>query len=136
MAPVVDSGSVSDRLSRLAIPADTTLGQARQNAGNAAVNERAELLTRDRREWSAVRNLACDAIRSKGLDPEKARTVKTAAEAVKTIQDGERRAWGAGFWRRGEARPQSGSQTEVVDINGMTRLQGVEVPAQQNWSIS
>lgn len=39
-----------------------------------------------------MRNLAYLAIKEKDLT--KARTAKTAAEAVKTIQDGERKAWG------------------------------------------
>ncbi|MCY0856872.1 hypothetical protein [Cupriavidus sp. D39] len=79
-------------LSRPALPADASHEQARQITTDAAVDARAELLTRHRREWGAVRNLAYDSIKSKDLD--KARTAKTAAEAVKTIQDGERKAWG------------------------------------------
>lgn len=57
------------------------------------MDARAELLTRHRREWGAVRNLAYTAMKSKG-DLTDARRAKTAAEAIKTIQDGERKAWG------------------------------------------
>ncbi|MFJ1253838.1 hypothetical protein [Cupriavidus sp. CuC1] len=89
---VVAPGPVFPGLSRPAIPADVTLAQARKIAGDAAVDERAELLTRHRREWGAVRNLAYAAIKSKDLI--QARTAKTIAEAVKTIQDGERKSWG------------------------------------------
>ncbi|MCY0856867.1 hypothetical protein [Cupriavidus sp. D39] len=44
------------------------LAQARQVAADAAVDEPAELLTRHRREWRAVRNLAYAAIKSKSLE--------------------------------------------------------------------
>lgn len=89
---VVAPGPVFAGLSRPVLPADAPPKQAHQITSAAAIDARAELLTRHRREWGAVRNLAYDAIKSKDLD--KARTAKTAAEAVKTIQDSERKAWG------------------------------------------
>lgn len=61
-------------------------------AEEAAVAARAELLTRHRREWSAARNLLYAAIKSK--DYTEAKTAKTSAEAMKVVQEGERRAWG------------------------------------------
>lgn len=89
---VVAPAPVSSRLSNPSIPTDATLDQARQISDDAAVDERVEVLARHRREWSAVRALAYTAIKERDLT--KARTAKTAAEAVKTIQDGERKAWG------------------------------------------
>ncbi len=77
---------------RPAISPDASPDEAAQAAADAAVDARAELLTRHRREWGAVRNLAYAAIKEKDLT--RARTAKTAAEAVKVIQDGERKAWG------------------------------------------
>ena len=77
---------------RAPLSADATPEEAHQVAADAAVDARAELLTRHRREWTVVRNLAYLAIKEKDLT--RARTAKTAAEAVKTIQDGERKAWG------------------------------------------
>lgn len=89
---VVASGPVLARLSHHEIPADATLEQARKISQEAAIDERVELLTRHRREWGAVRSLAYASIKSKDLI--EARTAKTVAEAVKTLQDGERKAWG------------------------------------------
>lgn len=91
-ASVVASGPLLQRLSRTEIPADASSEQAHQAAVDASVDARAELLSRHRREWSAVRALAYSAIKSKGL--EDARTAKTTAEALKVIQDAERKAWG------------------------------------------
>ncbi|MGT2509758.1 hypothetical protein [Cupriavidus basilensis] len=89
---VVAPSPVFAKLSRHEIPADATLEQARKISQDAAIDERVELLTRHRREWGAVRNLAYAAIKSKDLM--EARTAKTVAEAIKTLQDGERKAWG------------------------------------------
>jgi hypothetical protein len=89
---VVAPGHIFPGLSCPALPADAAPEQARQITADAAVDARAELLTRHRREWGAVRNLAYTAIKSKDLL--EARTAKTVAEAVKTLQDGERKAWG------------------------------------------
>jgi hypothetical protein len=89
---VVAPGPVFAGLSHPVLPADAPPEQAHQITSAAAIDARAELLTRHRREWGAVRNLAYAAIKSKDLM--EARTAKTVAEAVKTIQDGERKAWG------------------------------------------
>lgn len=89
---VVAPGPIFAGLSRPIIPADASPEEAHQITSAAAIDARAELLTRHRREWGAVRNLAYTAIKSKDLM--EARTAKTVAEAVKTLQDGERKAWG------------------------------------------
>lgn len=89
---VVAPRPISPALSRPVLPADAPPEQAHQITSDAAIDARAELLTRHRREWGAVRNLAYTAIKSKDLM--EARTAKTVAEAVKTLQDGERKAWG------------------------------------------
>lgn len=57
-----------------------------------AVDERAALLVRHRREWNVPRALLAEAIKSR--DFEKAKLAKISAETTKITQDGERRAWG------------------------------------------
>lgn len=89
---VVAPGTFSSGLSKPSIPTDATLEQARQISEDAAVDERVELLARHRREWNAVRKLTYAAIETGDLTD--ARMAKTTAEAVKTVQDGERKAWG------------------------------------------
>ena len=56
------------------------------------MDARAQILTRHRQEWPAVRAQLYKAIKS--TDYDQARTVKAAAEAMKVVQDGERKAWG------------------------------------------
>jgi hypothetical protein len=74
------------------IPPDTREEDARRIAHEAAVQRRAEVLTTHRKEWVAVRTLAYASIKSK--DSEAARHVKTVAESLKIVQEGERKAWG------------------------------------------
>ncbi|MGF6641855.1 hypothetical protein [Paraburkholderia sp. MM6662-R1] len=74
------------------IPPESTEDEARRIAHEAAVERRAEVLTTHRKEWIAVRTLAYATIKSK--DMEAARHVKTVAESLKIVQEGERKAWG------------------------------------------
>lgn len=57
-----------------------------------AVELRAAVLDRHRKEWSAPRQLSYEAI--KGRDFEKAKLAKITAETLMLIQSGERKAWG------------------------------------------
>lgn len=59
---------------------------------DTAVEMRAQILERHRREWNGARNHVYKAIQ--GADFEKAKLGKITAEAIKIIQDGERKAWG------------------------------------------
>jgi len=56
------------------------------------VNQRAEVISRHRREWAVVRGLSGEAI--KGRDFERAKLAKITSETLKIMQDGERKAWG------------------------------------------
>lgn len=58
----------------------------------AAVEARAKIIERHRTEWNAPRTLAYEAI--KGRDMDKAKLAKIAAETLKLVQEGERKAWG------------------------------------------
>ncbi|CAG9168141.1 hypothetical protein LMG23994_01319 [Cupriavidus pinatubonensis] len=89
---VVAPGHAFEQLSRPENSAEPAHEHADKNTSDSAIAARAELLTRHRREWGAVRSVTYAAIKSKDLM--EARTAKTVAEAVKTIQDGERKAWG------------------------------------------
>jgi hypothetical protein len=73
-------------------PERSTAGAALKLADEAAIDRRAEVLGTHRREWLAVRSLAYTAIKLKDMDA--ARHMKIVAEALKIVQDGERRAWG------------------------------------------
>lgn len=57
-----------------------------------AVQLRAKILDRHRKEWDGARNNIYKAIQN--ADFEKAKLGKITAEALKIIQDGERKAWG------------------------------------------
>lgn len=61
-------------------------------AQETAVKKRAEILERHRLEIRAPRSLIIEALREKDFG--KAKTAKAAAEALKVIQDAERKAWG------------------------------------------
>lgn len=61
-------------------------------AQEAAVKKRAEILERHRLEIKAPRGLIIEALKEKSFD--KARTAKAAADALKTLQEAERKAWG------------------------------------------
>lgn len=57
-----------------------------------AVDLRAQILDRHRREWAAPRKLAYEAMQKR--DFELAKLAKINSETLRNIQDGERRAWG------------------------------------------
>jgi hypothetical protein len=63
-----------------------------QAVEDAAVDARAEILKRHRTEWVAPRNQIYKALKSTDID--QAKLAKLAAETLKLIQDGERKAWG------------------------------------------
>ncbi len=57
-----------------------------------AVELRAKIIDRHRKEWDGARNHIYKAIQN--ADFEKAKLGKISAEALKIVQDGERKAWG------------------------------------------
>lgn len=63
-----------------------------------AIDIRAEMLDRHRREWAAPRGMSAEAVRMRDTDPDKAfaraKMAKITAETLKIIQDGERKAHG------------------------------------------
>ena len=63
-----------------------------ETATELAVDLRAQLIDRHRREWAAPRKLAYEAIQKR--DFELAKLAKISTESLRNIQDGERKAWG------------------------------------------
>ena len=63
-----------------------------------AIDERAKILDRHRREWAAPRAMSAEAVRMRERDPDgafaRAKMAKITAETLKIVQDGERKAWG------------------------------------------
>lgn len=57
-----------------------------------AIDERADLLVRHRREWQLSRVLMAEAVRDRSTD--KAKMAKVIAETTSITQKGERLAWG------------------------------------------
>ncbi len=57
-----------------------------------AIDERADLLVRHRREWQLSRVLMAEAVRERSTD--KAKMAKVIAETTSITQKGERLAWG------------------------------------------
>lgn len=100
-ARVKNTPELSERAHRVAsrlaeIPEDAKPEERRKVVDavteQQAVDERAALLVRHRREWQYPRALLVEAI--KGRDTEKAKIAKAAAETTRIIQSGERLAWG------------------------------------------
>lgn len=75
-------------------------------AEETAVQLRAQVLDRHRKEWNAPRKLSYDAVKTKNFDQMK--MAKITAETLKIIQDGERRAWGI------DSGPDGGGKVTVV----------------------
>lgn len=63
-----------------------------------AVDARAIVLDRHRKEWAAPRAMSVEAVNLRNTDPDKAfaraKMAKITSETLKIIQDGERKAWG------------------------------------------
>jgi hypothetical protein len=85
------------------LPLGASPEDAQKAAEAAAIDRRAEVLGTHRKELLAARTLLYGAIKSKVLD--EAKQVKIAAEAMKIIQDAERKAWGLDSDEKG-GRPQ------------------------------
>ena len=62
---------------------------------DAAINERANVLSRHRKEWSVVRALAGEAVRDR--DGAKAKLALDVGRALDLAQRGEARAWGLDY---------------------------------------
>ncbi len=71
---------------------DNTEEAERKTSELAAVEARANIITRHRTEWNAPRQLAYEAVKNRDMD--KAKLAKIAAETLKIVQEGERKAWG------------------------------------------
>ena len=63
-----------------------------ETAEETAVELRAKVLERHRKEWSVPRGLVSEAVASR--DVNKAKLAKITSETLKIIQDAERKAWG------------------------------------------
>lgn len=98
-------GDMSERAQQAADNYKTTLGelgpeitteQQQQAVADAAeqtaVDLRATVLDRHRKEWNAPRQISYEAIKEKNFD--RMKQAKITAETLKIIQDGERKAWG------------------------------------------
>jgi len=86
-----------------------------QAVEDVAVDARAQILKRHRTEWVAPRNQIYKALKSG--DTEQAKLAKLAAETLKLIQDGERKAWGL------ESGETEGGQVKII----IERQEGVRV---------
>lgn len=61
-------------------------------AEETAVQLRAQVLERHRKEWNVPRALVNEAVKARSFD--KAKLAKITSETLKLVQDGERKAWG------------------------------------------
>lgn len=73
-------------------PDDPALASSRLDGIDEATARRAAVLERHRTEWNMPRKIAYEAAQAR--DIEKARLAKTIAEALRNVQEGERKAWG------------------------------------------
>lgn len=80
------------------ITAEQKAVAAQQVGAELAMDERAKMLDRHRREWAAPRAMSAEAVSLRNNDPlkafERAKLAKITAETLKIVQDGERKAWG------------------------------------------
>jgi Phage terminase small subunit len=84
---------------------------ASELANTAALDVRAKVIDRHRKEWSAPRKLAYEAIQSG--DFERAKLAKITSETLTLIQSGECRAYGIDFKSKGDE-----ATTIVIDREG------------------
>jgi hypothetical protein len=103
------AGALADsfkvKMSELGKPMDDEVAAAevaREVATDFAVDVRAQVLDRHRKEWAAPRKIAYDAI-AKG-DFERAKLAKISAETLTLIQMGECRAYGIKPEDKGDSR--------------------------------
>ncbi|MEN6549439.1 MAG: hypothetical protein ABFE07_25620 [Armatimonadia bacterium] len=65
---------------------------------DVAIDARAAMLDRHRREWAAPRAMSAEAVKMRETRPgeafDRAKLAKITAETLKIVQDGERKAWG------------------------------------------
>ena len=86
------------------------LAQQVEAAEKTAVELRAKLLESHRKEWMSVRAIVWDAINRR--DFERAKLGKITSEAMRIIQEGERKAWGLDLDEKDKAAP--GEPTRLV----------------------
>lgn len=83
--------------------------EQRQQAEDEAVDEtavqlRAKVLERHRKEWNVPRSLVSEAVKARDFN--KAKLAKITSETLKIIQDGERKAWGIDSGPDGQTKVQ------------------------------
>ncbi|HGT5715885.1 TPA: hypothetical protein ACM38O_004840 [Escherichia coli] len=78
------------------LPADATIERKREalaaTAENVAIDERAQLLAKHRRQWGIVDGLVAEAVRSRDLNA--AKLADTVCRTIANKQKGERVSWG------------------------------------------
>jgi hypothetical protein len=87
-------------------------------AESAALDVRARVIDRHRKEWSAPRKLAYEAIQSGNF--ERAKLAKITSETLTLIQSGECRAYGIDF----KSKTGEGGTTIVIDRDGNEVVEG------------
>lgn len=89
---------------------EITTGQQKQamdeTAEETAVELRAKVLERHRKEWGIPRGLVNEAVKARDFN--KAKLAKITSETLKLIQDGERKAWGI------DSGPDGATKVQVV----------------------
>lgn len=73
-------------------------------AEETAVQLRAQVLERHRKEWNVPRALVNEAVKARSFD--KAKLAKITSETLKIVQDGERKAWGIDSGPDGQTKVQ------------------------------
>lgn len=81
-------------------------------AEETAVKLRAKLLESHRKEWMSVRAIVWDAINRKDFD--RAKLGKITSEAMRIIQEGERKAWGLDLEEGKDKGPAPGEPTRLI----------------------
>lgn len=122
---VAAADNMKVRMSDLGKPLDDGVAvqeAAKEAATGFAVDVRAQVLDRHRKEWAAPRKIAYDAVQ-KG-DFERAKLAKITAETLTLIQSGECRAYGINH----EARAGDAQTVVVVERGGAEPAQIAATP--------
>jgi hypothetical protein len=96
MSPKAHAAADKYRVKLAELGPEITTDQRIQTEADAAeqtaVEMRAQVLDRHRKEWNAPRKISYEAVTERNF--EKAKLAKITAETLKLVQDGERKAWG------------------------------------------
>ena len=99
--------------------------QKTAEALDAAADRKAAVIIEHREAWEGFKREICDAV--KANDFERLKCLKIASEAMRNVQECERKAWGILDVPAPENRPQAQAVAVNIDLSGMSPRQITEI---------